>query len=153
MDCAYIDPPYNHHSYLSNYHVWETVVRWDRPEAYGVARKRADCRTVRSPYNRSREAWDALVDLIEGLRTPWLIVSVSNEGFHDPAEVSELLARRGHVASLPIDHPRYVGARIGIHDPRGRRVGSVSHVRNLEYLMVSGPDGPAVRRAFDPPVA
>ena len=40
IDCAYLDPPYNGHSYFSNYHVWETLVRWDRPESYGVARKR-----------------------------------------------------------------------------------------------------------------
>jgi len=28
-DVAYLDPPYNQHSYLGNYHVWETLVRWD----------------------------------------------------------------------------------------------------------------------------
>src|SRR5262249_1655917 len=39
-DVAYLDPPYNQHSYLGNYHLWETLVRWDRPETYGVARKR-----------------------------------------------------------------------------------------------------------------
>jgi adenine-specific DNA-methyltransferase len=152
VDCAYIDPPYNHHSYFSNYHVWETVVRWDRPEPYGVARKRVDCRTVRSRYNRSREAGDALAELVESLRTPWLIVSVSDEGFHHPAEVADLLAARGHVAALAIDFPRYVGARIGIHDPAGVRVGTVSHVRNLEYVLVCGPDRDAVAGAFDAPV-
>ena len=35
-DVAYIDPPYNQHSYLGNYHIWETLVRWDKPETYGV---------------------------------------------------------------------------------------------------------------------
>ena len=151
VDCAYIDPPYNHHSYFSNYHAWETIVRWDRPEAYGVARKRADCRTTHSAYNRSREAWGALVDLVESLPTPWIVASVSDEGFHEPADVASLLAERGHVAALAIDLPRYVGARIGIHNPSGERVGVVSHVRNLEYVIVSGPDRTAVARAFDDP--
>ena len=151
VDCAYLDPPYNGHSYFSNYHVWETLVRWDRPEAYGVARKRADCRTTRSDYNSSRRAWDALADLVESLPTPWIVASVSDEGFHDPADVAGLLAERGHVASLAIDFPRYVGARIGIHNPAGRRVGSVSHVRNLEHLLVCGPDRAAVESAFDAP--
>ena len=45
--------------------------------------------------------------------------------------------------------PRYVGARIGIHNPAGERVGTVSHVRNLEYLIVSGPDRAVVEAAFD----
>jgi adenine-specific DNA-methyltransferase len=39
-----------------------------------------------------------------------------------------------------VDAPRYVGARIGIHDPAGRRVGTVSHVRNSEVVFVCGPD-------------
>ena len=44
VDVAYLDPPYNQHRYLGNYHIWETLVRWDAPEAYGVARKRVDCK-------------------------------------------------------------------------------------------------------------
>lgn len=31
IDCAYLDPPYNQHSYFSNYHIWETLMRWDAP--------------------------------------------------------------------------------------------------------------------------
>lgn len=151
VDCAYLDPPYNGHSYFSNYHVWETVVRWDRPEAYGVARKRVDCRTTRSPFNRRREAWDALRDLVGALPTPWIVASVSDEGFHAPAEVAALLAERGHVACLAVELPRYVGARIGIHNPAGERVGTVSHVRNLEHIIVCGPDRAAVEGAFDAP--
>ncbi len=149
VDCAYLDPPYNHHSYFSNYHAWETITRGDRPEAYGVARKRIDCRTTRSPFNRAREAWPALVDLVGALRTPWVILSVNDEGYHEPAAVAELLGERGHVAALAIDVPRYVGARIGIHNPAGERVGSVSHLRATEWLMVCGPDRRAVASAFD----
>ncbi|HMS53889.1 MAG TPA: DNA adenine methylase, partial [Fimbriimonadaceae bacterium] len=43
-DAAYLDPPYNQHSYLGNYHVWETLVLWDQPSLYGVANKREDVR-------------------------------------------------------------------------------------------------------------
>lgn len=145
VDCAYLDPPYNQHSYHSNYHVWETLVRGDAPEAYGVARKRIDCRTTRSPFNGARDAGPALEDLIGALTTPWIVASVNDEGFHEPALVGELLAGRGHTAMLAIDVPRYVGARIGIHDPSGRRVGRVSHLRATEWLIVSGPSRAAVR--------
>ena len=44
FDLAYLDPPYNQHRYFTNYHVWETIVAWDRPEHYGVACKRVDAR-------------------------------------------------------------------------------------------------------------
>ena len=39
---------------------------------------------------------------------------------------------------LAFDSARYVGARIGIHDPTGRKVGTVSHLRNTEYVLVAG---------------
>jgi adenine-specific DNA-methyltransferase len=148
VDCAYVDPPYNQHSYLGNYHVWETLARGDAPAHFGVACKRADVRERRSPYNSRRLAWPALRDLIERLPTPWLVVSFSDEGFHAPEEVRQLLAERGHVGELAVDNPRYVGARIGIHDPAGRRVGRVSHVRNTEHLFVVGPDAARVAAAI-----
>jgi adenine-specific DNA-methyltransferase len=147
VDLAYLDPPYNQHSYFANYHVWETIVRNDAPGHYGVACKREDVREQRSAYNSRRTAWAALSGLIERLPTPWLVVSFSNEGFHDLADVRSLLADRGYVGQVAIDSRRYVGARIGIHNPAGERVGSVSHLRNTEVVFVCGPRRDAVERA------
>ena len=59
-DVAYLDPPYNQHSYLGNYHIWESLVRWDKPEVYGAACKRIDCRTRKSPFNSRAAAMDAM---------------------------------------------------------------------------------------------
>ena len=145
-DLVYLDPPYNQHSYYSNYHVWETLMRWDAPEAYGVARKRVDCRTTKSPFNRTREAWGALERLVTSITAPWIVLSFSDEGFHDAGDLAGLLAERGHVRAVTVERPRYVGARIGIHDPSGARVGTVSHVRNRETLWVTGPSAAAVDR-------
>ena len=140
VDLVYVDPPYNNHSYFSNYHVWETLVRWDAPEQYGIAGKRVDCRERKSRYNSRRLAAAAFVELLGDLRAPWLIVSFNNEGFHDPGQVEELLAERGHVGRIDIESKRYVGAQIGIYNTRGERVGRVSHLRNHDYLFVAGPD-------------
>jgi adenine-specific DNA-methyltransferase len=105
-------------------------------------------RQTKSAYNSRRTAWAALAELIERLPTPWIVVSFSNEGFHDLAAVEGLLAERGHVGRLDVDSRRYVGAKIGIHDPAGRRVGSVSHLRNTEAVFVCGPDGNLVERVI-----
>jgi adenine-specific DNA-methyltransferase len=147
IDLAYVDPPYNQHSYLGNYHVWETLVRGDEPEHYGVACKRADCRTRKSAYNSRREAGAALDDLLGRLPTPWVVVSLSDEGFHNPGAVEERLSERGHVGVLHVDFKRYVGAQIGIHNPAGEPVGRVSHMRNTEWILVCGPDRHAVEAA------
>jgi adenine-specific DNA-methyltransferase len=139
-DLVYIDPPYNQHSYFSNYHIWETLTRWDAPEAYGVARKRTDCRARKSPYNSKVNASAAFDELLTRLSAPWLLVSFNNEGFHDPGHVRSALSQHGYVASLEIDFKRYVGAQIGIHSPSGEKVGAVSHLRNKELLFLVGPD-------------
>jgi adenine-specific DNA-methyltransferase len=149
VDLLYIDPPYNQHSYFSNYHVWETLVRWDRPEAYGVARKRIDCRTTKSPYNSRRHAAAALNDLLARVRAPWMLVSFNDEGFHDPGHVAALLGEHGYVACAEIDFKRYIGAQIGIHNHLGEKVGTVSHLRNKELLFLVGPDRALVASAFD----
>ena len=62
VDLMYLDPPYNQHRYFTNYHVWETLVRWDEPEHYGIACKRADARDddTRSVFNsKQRDAGGA----------------------------------------------------------------------------------------------
>jgi adenine-specific DNA-methyltransferase len=145
-DVAYVDPPYNQHKYLGNYHVWETLVRWDRPEVYGVAKKRVDCRARRSPFNSRLQAGPALEAVLTRVRARHVVVSFSDEGWFRPADIAAMLSPRGRVWVHGCDHPRYVGARIGIHNPRGEKVGTVSHVRNREFLFVATGDRAAGRR-------
>lgn len=133
-DVAYLDPPYNQHSYLGNYHIWETLVRWDRPELFGRARKRADVRTRKSPFNSRVRCAAALEELLAAVRAPVLIVSFSDEGYISPERLEEMLAARGRVSRVAVDFKRYVGAQIGIHNPAGEKVGTVSHLRNTEFI-------------------
>ncbi len=136
VDLAYIDPPYNQHSYFRNYHVWETLVRNDAPPTYGVACKRIDARERRSPWNSPRTVRAALDALLSSVDARILLVSASDEGFVPLDELHERLALRGEVARHEAAHERYIGARIGIHNPAGLRVGTVGRVRNRECLFV-----------------
>jgi adenine-specific DNA-methyltransferase len=147
VDVAYIDPPYNQHSYLGNYHVWESLVRWDKPPVYGTACKRIDCREVRSPFNSKRQIRGALEEVLRAVRAKWLVVSFSDEGYMARGEMEALLAARGEVQVVPIDFRRYVGAKIGIYNRRGEKVGRVSHVRNTEFLYLVGSHRAALRKA------
>ena len=52
------------------------------------------------------------------------------------------------VATLAFDSARYVGARIGIFDPSGRKVGRVGHLSNQELLVIAG-ERDQVRRVVD----
>lgn len=138
-DIAYIDPPYNQHSYLANYHIWETLVRWDKPAHYGVACKRADVRERNSIFNSRRSFARAFEQLIDAVAAPILIVSFNDEGFLPREQAEEILSRRGQVRTLERDYKRYVGAQIGIYNPSGEKVGAVSHLRNKEFLFVVTP--------------
>lgn len=150
-DVAYLDPPYNQHSYFRNYHVWETLVRGDEPATYGIARKRADARTTRSAFNLRTEAWSALREVVLGLRARHVVLSFSDEGFFTVEAIRDLLAERcDEVAAIAVPSARYVGAKIGIHDLKGAVVGEVGHLTNTEWLFVGGPDAAGiVRRATE----
>ena len=150
VDVAYLDPPYNQHRYDSNYHVWETIVAWDAPAHYGVACKRDDLRDPdrRSAFNGRRSMLPALGSVIGAVRAEVVVLSYNNESWLTFEELHGLCSARGHVRVLAFDSARYVGARIGIHNPAGRRVGAISHLRNTEYVLVAGDRG-RVRRMVD----
>ena len=140
FDLAYLDPPYNQHRYFTNYHVWETLVRWDHPEHYGVACKRVDSRdpSTKSVFNAKREMPAALRSVIADLDCNLLVLSYNDESWIPLGDLVEACAAHAAVAALAFDSKRYVGAQIGIHDSRGRKVGEVSHLRNQEFVLVAG---------------
>jgi adenine-specific DNA-methyltransferase len=140
-DVAYIDPPYNQHKYMNNYHVWESLVRWDKPEVYGVACKRVDCRSYDSAFNSKRRIEAALSAVVAAVRARWLIVSFNDEGYLGEPDVREILSARGAVQVVGVDFKRYVGAKIGIYNPSGVKIGKVGRLRNRELLFLVDCEG------------
>ena len=135
-DLVYLDPPYNQHSYLGNYHVWESLVRWDKPEVYGVAMKRTDVRERPSAFNRRGEIEAALRAVVTAARTRWLLVSFSDEGHLSPETVEAILEARGPVERATMPYKRYVGHQIGIYNPQGEKVGTPGPAKNRELLFL-----------------
>jgi len=139
FDLAYLDPPYNQHRYEANYHVWETIVAWDAPDHYGVACKRTEIRDgPRSQFNSRRTIAEALAQVVRDVRAAVVVLSYNDESWIALDDLVEMCRVRGHVEVLAFPSSRYVGARIGIHNPAGERVGTVGRLRNLEYLLVAG---------------
>ena len=141
FDFAYLDPPYNQHRYFTNYHIWETLVAWDAPLHYGVACKRLDSRDpeTHSAFNERRRMADALAGVIRDVDAEVIAVSYNDESWVPIEELEAMVEARGGAAcTLAFDSRRYVGAQIGIHNPPGQKVGTVSRLRNVEYVVVSG---------------
>ncbi len=140
-DLAYLDPPYNQHRYTGNYHVWETLVANDEPSSYGVARKRIELRdpSTRSVFNSRGAMPAALRSVIEAVPADIVVVSYNDESWVSVEELTTWCAGRGAVEVLRFESNRYVGARIGIHNPAGEKVGTVGRLRNQELVVVAGP--------------
>ena len=151
VDLAYLDPPYNQHRYFTNYHIWETLVAWDAPDYYGVACKRVDSRddATKSVFNSTRQMPFALRQVIADVRADVVVVSYNNESWVSLEELVAMCSVHGHVGVLAFDSKRYIGAQIGIYNPSGEKVGKISHVRNVEYVLVAGPRD-VVRRMTAP---
>ena len=74
-DIAYIDPPYNSRQYSRFYHVYENLVKWDKPQLFGVALKPE---TENMSQYCTVKAKEALKDLVENLDVKYLAVSYNN---------------------------------------------------------------------------
>jgi adenine-specific DNA-methyltransferase len=149
FDLAYLDPPYNQHAYVANYHVWETIVAADEPPHYGVACKRTDTRSAEntSPFNRRATMPAALASVVAAIDSGVLAVSYNDESWLTLDDLRAMCEAGGrHVEAVGFDSPRYVGARIGIHNPAGEKVGRVGRTRNVEWLVLAGTDRSDVER-------
>ena len=74
-DLVYIDPPYNSRQYCRFYHVYENLVKWDKPVLSGVAMKPPA--ENMSKYCSSK-APETFADLIQNLDAKYLAVSYNN---------------------------------------------------------------------------
>lgn len=135
-DVAYLDPPYNQHSYRGNYHIWETLVRNDYPDVYGRAQKRVDCQTVKSDFNSKRLFYQSFKTLLSSLKAKHWVISFSDEGFINRSDLENLLSNFGSVIVKEIDYKRYVGAQIGIYNQKGHKVGKIKKLHNKEFLYI-----------------
>ena len=102
-DLVYIDPPYNSRQYSRFYHVYETLVKWDKPVLSGVAMKPPA--ENMSKYCTSQVP-KAFSDLIENLDAKYLAVSYNNtynsksgslRNHITIKQIDEILSRKGNV--------------------------------------------------------
>lgn len=140
-DVTYLDPPYNQHSYRGNYHIWETLVRFDSPVVYGKAHKRMDCKTEKSSFNSKRTFKESLLNVLKSLASQYIVLSFNDEGFISKNDLEDLLSEFGKVSIFEIDYKRYVGAQIGIFNHQGIKVGNIKRLYNIEFLYVVNREG------------
>lgn len=109
-DLVYIDPPYNSRQYSRFYHVYETLVKWDKPVLSGVAMKPPA--ENMSKYCTS-QAPQAFSDLIKNLDAKYLAVSYNNtynsksgssKNKIELEEIEEILNAKGETKKFAKDY-------------------------------------------------
>lgn len=78
---TYVDPPYNHRQYNANYHILETIARWDLAqfEPRGVTGLRHAAEN-HSDFCVRRRVEGAFRTLFERVTSEYLLISYNNEG-------------------------------------------------------------------------
>lgn len=94
-DLLYCDPPYNERQYLPNYHVLETIAKYDYPAIKGVTGMREYGDEEKSLYSSKKEAIKAFDDLIKKAKCKNILVSYNNEGILKTNEIEEVLKKYG----------------------------------------------------------
>ena len=97
-EVAYLDPPYNSRQYSDAYHLLENLVRWEKPEVFGVARK-MDRTNLKSDFC-GRSAPKAFDDLIQGLNADLILVSYNNNQTSMDARSNAAISDEQLVSSL-----------------------------------------------------
>lgn len=109
-DIVYIDPPYNSRQYSRFYHLYENLVKWEKPKLYGVALKP-------EPENMSKYCTvSAKVEfnaLINNLNAKYIAVSYNNTYNSKSSssknkimleEIQDILSKKGETKIFECSH-------------------------------------------------
>jgi len=77
-DVVYLDPPYNHRQYSGNYHILETIARYDSPEIHGKTGMR-DCREQKSDYCSRTNVKKSYTELVDSIDAKYIFLSYNDE--------------------------------------------------------------------------
>ncbi|MCM1578395.1 MAG: DNA adenine methylase [Ruminococcus sp.] len=79
-DLMYADPPYNSREYLPNYHILETIAKYDYPDIHGITGMRNYGNSEKSDFCRKNKVNHAFETLIRDSKSKYMLISYNNEG-------------------------------------------------------------------------
>lgn len=103
-DILYIDPPYNHRQYSPNYHVLETIAKYDYPEIKGVSGMR-DYSAQVSKFCRKKDVAGALEDIVKNANFKYIIMSYSTDGILSSEKIEEIFKKYGKKNTYKMANP------------------------------------------------
>lgn len=105
-DILYLDPPYNERQYAANYHVLETIARYDAPELHGKTGLR-DYTGQRSDFCSAHTVEIAFDALVKDAQFHYIFLSYNNEGLMPLETIRRVMERYGHYDVFTRDYRRF----------------------------------------------
>lgn len=109
-DILYLDPPYNERQYCTNYHVLETIARYDNPVLHGKTGLR-DCTHQKSLFCSKKTAVDAFDDLLSHADFKYIFLSYNNEGLMPFDTIKTIMSKYGMYTCYTKDYRRFKADR------------------------------------------
>jgi len=105
-DILYLDPPYNHRQYATNYHLLETIAKYDNPKIHGKTGLR-DYQDQKSLYCSRTQVKEVFKDLILKVKTKYIFLSYNNEGLMTLNDIKEIMSLRGKYGHFTKEYNRF----------------------------------------------
>lgn len=108
-DIVYIDTPYNTRQYPSNYHVLETIAKWDKPKLKGVTGQ-PNLNDEKSDFAVKRKAADSMKELLSRVNARHVVISYSTDGIIPEDDLTRIIkgfAIDGQVEVNRIEYRKY----------------------------------------------
>ena len=113
VDLLYLDPPYNERQYAPNYHILETIARYDNPSIRGVTGMR-DYSDQKSRFCRAKTALEDLDKIAKTAKFHYLILSYNSEGIMPYDIIIETLQKYGKVKLEQFEYARFKSNNNGL---------------------------------------
>lgn len=92
-DVVYLDPPYNERQYSANYHVLETIAKYDNPKLKWKTWMR-DYSKQRSLYCQKAEVKKSFWELIQNIDAKYIFLSYNCEWLMSLDDIKEIMSER-----------------------------------------------------------
>ena len=118
VDLAYFDPPYGSNNekmppsrvrYASYYHIWKSIILYDKPELFGKSNRRKDTSDTisRSDFEEYKQnekgrfiALEAIENLIKNTQAKYIILSYSSGGRATAEDLEEVMNNYGKIVKI-----------------------------------------------------
>jgi len=107
-DILYLDPPYNARQYGANYHMLNTIAKYDNFMPNGKTGLRKYQRSVWCRVGKVESAFD---DLLKNAKFKYIFLSYNNEGLMPMETIKSIMLKYGRYDLVSVDYQRFKADR------------------------------------------